>query len=150
VPVDVFQNVESKVADGDIEKRADRLMSLIKSGNRKWLEGAFKRKLNPHVIDDILHYYKTAAKIGWREALVNFIRWRSSQLTACLKSCKPPIFCINSNRIYTDVNIARKYASSFRVKIVENSGHPVMLDAPEDFNRALAAVIREFTGSKFP
>jgi len=149
VPVDVFQNVESKVAEKDIQKRVDGLMKRIESGDRKWLEGAFKRKLKPAVIENILHYYKTCSKIGWRESAIDFIHWRSNKLTKSLMETKSQIYCINSNRIFTDIATARKYAPSFKVKIVENSGHPVMLDAPEDFNKALSEIIKEFTGSKY-
>jgi pimeloyl-ACP methyl ester carboxylesterase len=54
-----------------------------------------------------------------------------------------PVRCINSDRVSTDVQTARKHTKSFELKIMKGLGHFPMLEAPEEFNTLLAETIEE-------
>jgi len=57
-----------------------------------------------------------------------------------------PIIAINSETRPIDVEILRKHAPSSQVRIVPNTGHLIMWDAPEEFNRLLEESIQELQG----
>ena len=61
--------------------------------------------------------------------------------TSTLQRISCPITCINSDRFVTYVEVARKYAPLFDAKIIENVGHAVMLDAPDEFNASLTVIV---------
>ena len=86
----------------------------------------------------------TSPMIGWEESLSNTIEWFSDELRPKLALNLAPIVCINSDMKETDVMIARKYANSFDVRIIEGVGHAVMLDAPLEFNTVLQDIIYTF------
>lgn len=82
---------------------------------------------------------------GWRESIEDFFYFKEERLTKALRDLKTPVICINSDRFTNYLNIARKYSSSFDIKIIEGVGHGVMVEAPEKFNMLLEEAIDEFT-----
>ncbi|MEE9189334.1 MAG: alpha/beta hydrolase [Candidatus Neomarinimicrobiota bacterium] len=124
VPVDMFQNVEETLSDEQrVQKVADYMNWILSSDNE---------------------YIVQSPMIGWEESLSNTVEWLSNELRPKLTLNVAPIVCINSDEKETDVMIARKYASSFDVRIIEGVGHTVMLDAPDEFNTVLEDVINTF------
>jgi pimeloyl-ACP methyl ester carboxylesterase len=119
-------------------------MSFDNQPDEERLRSMFKREIDPAIIEKIMHYYESSAKIGWRECFRPFLLWMTHSLTDVLQSLQCPIICINSDRRPTELKIARKYHPTFDVRIVPNTGHPVMLDAPEEFNRSLEEIIGDF------
>ena len=77
------------------------------------------------------------------ETLVEYFSWRSNSLVQSLKEIKQPIICINSNRKSTNVEMARKYSDNFNVYIIEDVGHGVMVEKPDDFNYLLNNIIND-------
>jgi pimeloyl-ACP methyl ester carboxylesterase len=143
IPVDVFQNVEDSLTDEEIDKREERLMNNVEHPNREYLESAFNNRLDPAVIDEIIAGYESSPKIGWGESLREFMVWRTHDLTGALSRLQVPIVCINSGRRVTEVEIARRYAPSFEVKVIDGVNHAIMLEAPEQFNTTLQQILVE-------
>jgi pimeloyl-ACP methyl ester carboxylesterase len=143
VPVDVFQNVEERLTDEQIDRRADRLMANVNNPDRAALAAAFNNRLEPEVLDEFLASYRTSPKIGWREALVEYMRWRTTELVPALVRVDVPIVCINSGRRATDVETARRYAPAFDVRVIDGVNHAIMIEAPELFNPTLQEILEE-------
>ena len=64
--------------------------------------------------------------IGWRESLTGYIEWQNEHCTNSIKKVKVPIIAINSDQQVTNIEAFRKYAPTFKVKIVEDVGHLIM------------------------
>ncbi|MHC4755678.1 MAG: alpha/beta fold hydrolase, partial [Planctomycetota bacterium] len=60
-----------------------------------------------------------------------------------LMDVRKPIVCINSDKRPTNLDAARMYASSFKLKLVSGVGHFPMMEDPETFNRLLEETINE-------
>ncbi len=58
-----------------------------------------------------------------------------------------PLRCINATYEETKVEVNRKYARDYEVLLIEDTGHFPMLERPDEFNRLLAEVIEELTGT---
>ncbi|MFC1726440.1 alpha/beta fold hydrolase [candidate division KSB1 bacterium] len=144
VPVDMLQNVELKRTPEEIEQFEERVWNNLNNPDAERLRAAFKREVKPEVIQTLIDYYNSSPKIGWRETGKSFFAWLSNDLINVLLEVRAPIYCINSDRQVTQIEIARKYVESFNVKVIEKTGHPVMLDAPGDFNSALEEIIMSF------
>jgi len=148
VPVDMFQNVESKYPVENIDQRIERVMERVQHPDREEIRKAFKRKVDPIIIDRIIHCFESSSKIGWESSIRDLGRWLNQDLIPALEEIKLPITCINSDNQETHVEIGRKYTPLFDAVVIENTGHAVMLDAPDEFNRALENVIMEFSELK--
>jgi len=78
--------------------------------------------------------------LGALEASLDFL---FNDLPGALQETGPPIRCINSNMYSTDLETARRYASSFEVSFMSGVGHFVMNEDPETFNRLLEEAVAE-------
>lgn len=143
IPVDVFQNVEERLDDDEIQQRAERLMDNAKNPDREALAAAFNNRLDPEVLEEFIASYRSSPKVGWRESLVEYLRWRTDELTSALTRLEVPIVCINSGRRATDVNTARRYARAFDVKVIDGVNHAIMIEDPEQFNATLQEILEE-------
>lgn len=123
-------------------------MERVRHPDRERLRAAFKREIDPIIIDRIIHCYESSPKIGWEPSIRDLGRWLNQDLIPALEEIKLPITCINSDNQVTHVDIGRKYTPLFDAVVIENTGHAVMLDAPDEFNRALEEVIMEFSELK--
>ncbi|MEK0338506.1 MAG: hypothetical protein QQN41_13840, partial [Nitrosopumilus sp.] len=73
-----------------------------------------------------------------------YIKWQNEHCTNSIKAVKSPIIAINSDLQPTNVEAFRKYAPTFKAKIVGDVGHLIMWDNTEEFNRLLEESIQEF------
>ena len=61
---------------------------------------------------------------------------------AAMAAVEAPVRSINADTFPTQVEINRKYASGFDAVVMEGAGHFLMMEEAEDFNAALAEMIR--------
>jgi pimeloyl-ACP methyl ester carboxylesterase len=83
----------------------------------------------------------TEVGLGAMEASLDFVM---NDLPGALRDVEAPIRCINSTKYPTDIEAARRYASSFEVAPMSGTGHFVMNEDPETFNRLLEEAVAEF------
>jgi pimeloyl-ACP methyl ester carboxylesterase len=75
------------------------------------------------------------------------LRWYAHGLINSLTALRVPIYAINTDQGETDIEMVRKYAPSFKVRVIEGVGHVMMPEAPERFNTALREIMAEWTVS---
>ena len=80
--------------------------------------------------------------VGWRESLIGAINWKNEDCIESVSKVRAPIIAINSDSQPTNVEAFRKYVPSFQAMVVTDTGHLVMWDAPEEFNRLLDETIQ--------
>jgi len=64
-------------------------------------------------------------------------------LTAAFEAVAVPIRCINADARETQIEVNRRHAEDFDVKIIEDCGHFPMLERTEQFNALLLEVLEE-------
>lgn len=143
VPVDVFKNVESKTPADQVEEMTKGAMEFANNPDKDEISSYLVREVDPEIIEKSYLYLKTHSKIGWEESFRETFRWLSDDLTGVLQKMKSPIVCINSDSSPTDIEMARKYAPKFNAKIIENVGHSIYMEAPDEFNTALSEILDE-------
>jgi pimeloyl-ACP methyl ester carboxylesterase len=85
-------------------------------------------------------------RIGWKESLNNTFLWGNNNRNESLKKMHVPVISINAAQTPTKIEAFKKFVPSYKAKIIEDSGHVVMWDAPDEFNRLLEESIHEFVG----
>ncbi len=80
---------------------------------------------------------------GWREILLENIRWSNEDCIEALESVKVPLIVINADNMPTAVEVFEKYVPFFEARILSGTGHVMMWDVTDDFNRVLEESIQE-------
>jgi hypothetical protein len=83
------------------------MMSFAENVTEEQLRELYPDNTEDEVIQKALETYRTAPKVGWREVAVDYFKWRN-MLTDTLVQVSLPIHCINSDRIETDLDKARR------------------------------------------
>lgn len=80
---------------------------------------------------------------GWQEMLQENFRWGNEDCIKSLESLKVPLRAINSENSPTATEVFKKYIPSFEVRLVPGSGHVLMWDATDTFNKLLEETIQD-------
>jgi pimeloyl-ACP methyl ester carboxylesterase len=144
VLVDDLHNVEMKIPPA-MESYLDSVfMDMVTyPTNEKLMAGGFYKKNSETSFKRVLSMLDGPSRVGWQESLYGYIQWINDNCTQSLKTLNVPIVAINSERQPTDVEVFRKYVPSFEAHIIQDAGHLLMWDAPEEFNRYLEATVQE-------
>lgn len=144
VLVDQLHDVEATIAPSAIEDLVGVFMDLVTNPtNEKMVSGGFYTKNTETSFERVFAMLHGASRIGWRESLLDGLRWQNEDCIESISQLEVPIIAINSERLPTDVEAFRKYVPSFQAKTVPNAGHLVMWDEPDEFNRLLEESIQE-------
>lgn len=111
--------------------------------NEKLVSGGFYTKDTEAAFNRIAAILEGGPSVGWKESLGDAINWVSEDCIESISRVQAPIISINSDLRPTNVEAFRKYVPTYQVKIVPDTGHLVMWDAPDAFNRMLEESIQE-------
>lgn len=146
VIVDNMQNPESKLPPQMIPVIDSIMMDLLNNMNNEKLVAMGFYKTNQETnYERILQLYpEDVSQIGWREALLENIKWINEDCIESLQQLQVPLHAINSNMEPTKVEIFKKYVPGFKAKIITGVGHLVFWEEPTEFQRLLEESIQEF------
>jgi pimeloyl-ACP methyl ester carboxylesterase len=149
IGVDTLQNVEFKMPE-DIRKQFMAAFEKdFKGTMRMGLEAMLAEKTDAELKKWIL---ARAEAQDQKMALALMHDLTELDQKALLKEVKAPVRCINSAGGYqfftaTDVPVNKKYAD-YNAVTIESVGHYPMLEKPDEFNRKLRDVLKEFAKKK--
>jgi hypothetical protein len=145
VIVDDLHEVEMQIPPPLAHLIDSSMMDLINNPSReKLVNGGFVKHNIDSAYNRVLSILESASHIGWRETLKGSVEWQNEHCTNSIKEVKAPIVAINSDLRPTNVEAFRKYAPTFKAKIVKDVGHVIMWDDTDTFNQLLEESIQEF------
>jgi len=142
VGVDTFRRIEEEVTKEQLENFTAPFREDFKEATRRFVRGMFPSGADPVLVEHVMSDMASAPPdvgIAAFEALFNY------DIKKSLKEARLPVYCINSDRYPTNIEAGRRHALSFEVKLMPGTGHFVMMEDPETFNRLLAEVISKLT-----
>lgn len=143
VLVDNLQNIEFKAPPEMVAQVEAMFFSILDNPTLENTQMFFKNN-REESLKKIIAMIKGASQIGWHETLRETFRWMNDDAAAAIRKIKSPIVSINSDNQPTNVEAFKKVSPSFQAHIIPNTGHVVMWDAPEEFNRILDQTIIRF------
>ncbi|MGE5797723.1 MAG: alpha/beta fold hydrolase [Ignavibacteria bacterium] len=144
VLVETQHDVESYKTPETIKLMDSIFMDLVANPTMEKLKPFF-RKNKEQSFERVLAMINVP-RIGWKESLNNAFLWENNNRNESLKKMHAPVISINAAQTPTNIEAFKKYVPSYKPKIIEDSGHVVMWDASEEFNRLLEESIHEFVG----
>ena len=147
IGVDTLQNADYKMP----EDTAKQFLQMFETNFGATVGGMFGSMLNAQVDPELKKWLGNKAAAQDQKMAVGLMRDMLPLDTPTLfKEAKVPVRCINSAGGYqfhrpTDAEINKKYCD-FNVVTIADVGHYPMLEKPEEFNKKLAEVLKEFGG----
>jgi pimeloyl-ACP methyl ester carboxylesterase len=149
IGVDTLQNVEFKFPE-EIRKQ---FMDGFEKDFRGTMRQAFRGMLPEQADADLAKWIVERAEVQDPKMALGLMRdMMSLDQGALMKEAKAPVRCINSGGglqffIPTDADINKKYAD-FKAVLIDDVGHFLMLEKPDEFNRKLREVLKEFASKR--
>ena len=144
VVADFFQDFERKYSQEFVDGWIDSLKPDYAPAVKKFVaEALFTRTSDAALAERISQDMSSAPQsvgIGAIRAEFAFL----NELTRIVKEVAAPITCINSDVEPTKAEVNRRYAPSFKAKIMSGVGHFNMIEAPDLFNNLLEETVKEY------
>jgi pimeloyl-ACP methyl ester carboxylesterase len=145
VLVDALQDVETRISASTAQYIDSLMMDLVNNYTKENLiEKGFFTRNTDSAFQRIVAMLDGASHVGWRESLAGNFKWQNEKCRNSIRTVNVPIIAINSDAQPTKVEAFRKYAPTFRAKILQDVGHLLMWDNPDAFNQLLEESIEEF------
>lgn len=138
VPVDIFQNVETKVDPAQLEQVFKQLRADYKGAITGFLNQLLFSPNTPAAVKNRIISEATSRPPELAIAVLEGISYNSAP---ALREIKVPIRAINGDLNPTNLEVNRKYAPQFDAVIIKGSGHYPMLENPERFNELLMDIL---------
>lgn len=139
VPVDTLQNVEQKLPPEQLDAllkqlRADYKGTVTATMNQFFFAPGTPEAIKTRVINEALSRPPELA-LAILESVMTYDQAQG------LSAVKVPIHAINSDLNPTSLEVNRKYAPQFDVRIMKGASHYPMIEDPARFNALLAEIL---------
>ena len=142
--VDDLHDVEATISPEEFGELESLYMELVENPtNEALIGGGFYRNDADASFKRIVAMLEGTGRVGWTESLLDAFNWQNEDCIESISRVRAPIIAINSDLQPTNVEAFREYSPSFQAKIIPDTGHLVMWDAPEEFNHLLEETIQQ-------
>jgi pimeloyl-ACP methyl ester carboxylesterase len=143
VPVDTLEDVDGRFTSEELDQFLAPLRADFRAGTEGFVRGFFTKFSDPDLVDRIASDMASAPSEIALSALENLFEYDEE---AALAAVQLPIRLINADLWPTDLEAARRHNSEIELAVMPRSGHFLMAEDPEEFNRLLARAVSELTG----
>ncbi len=144
IGADTLQNVARPFTQEEMDGMLAPLQEDFIEGAKGFAKGMFPENADPKLVEWVLSDMSSAPKDVAISALANYLKlYRDGDIASRFEKINVPVFAINARLWPTDVEENRKHMKSFNVSYVEDSGHFVMQEKPEEFNTMLRNILKQ-------
>ena len=141
VGADTFHDIEKGYGGAELEEIAVKLEADFVKETEDFVRNMFPADAEPELVKWVASDMSSADE---RVAISTFRNLGNYDLKSAVGHIEVPFYSINSDFWPTNLEVNKEYAKSFKLKIMNGTGHFVMLEDPEKFNKLLEEIIREF------
>jgi len=147
IGVDTLENVEYPLTSEAAENMIAPLREDFSAGVRKFVQSMLRPSTDPELAEwiaaDMASASPRVALSAMKEMLVQYVTGAAAKV---FEAVRLPVVVVNGDLWPIDYEANRRHMLSFDAIVLKNSDHFLMLDRPEEFNRALEAAIGMVTG----
>ncbi|MBP7866822.1 MAG: alpha/beta hydrolase [Acidobacteria bacterium] len=139
VPVDTLHKLDRSMSPDQIQTFVGLLKKDFVAGCRDALAPhLFAPGTDPALKTKVLDKMTAASPEIAVPAMENLLKWDPRGWAGSL-SC--PVRAVNADLAPTDIEANRKFIKDYEVVVLKGRGHFPMMEAPEEFNRALGQIL---------
>jgi pimeloyl-ACP methyl ester carboxylesterase len=139
IAVDTLQNMDFEWDEEAWQARMDAFREDLAGACQGMVQNSFREDADPQLVATVLAKLCDEPPAAGTALLEMFSFY---DMAAQVQAVRAPIRALNSDLWPTNVEGNRKYAPGYEAVIMEGTGHFLMLERPEEFNRHLAELIR--------
>jgi len=134
VGVDTLQNFEKIITEAE----KSEFVGPMKEDFRKNFDG-FVRQMFPDNADkDLVDWVAKDMSSGPKGVALSSVQeYLNYDMKDPAKNISCPIISVNADLWPTDVEANKRYAPSYKLYLIKNAGHFLMLEKPDEFNQVL-------------
>jgi pimeloyl-ACP methyl ester carboxylesterase len=141
VGVDEFHDIEKGYSKAEVGKIVAGLEADFVNNTQSFVRHMFPPSADP----DLVEWVAIAMSSANREVGINAMRNLGNyDLKGAAQKIDVPVYSISSDLWPMNLEANKKYVKSFKLKLMPEIGHFVMLEDPKKFNKLLEEVIEEF------
>lgn len=146
IGVDTLHNLDETFSKEEGYKLIglDGIKKDFKPAVKEFVKQMMVKDVNQELSNWIINDISSAPPKVAISALEEYVGAISDKKTINIfREVKVPVICINADLWPTNIEANKRYMMSFDVKIMKGTGHFLMLERPEEFNRLLDSSIKE-------
>ena len=149
IGVDTIENVEFPLTREDFVKMVAPLEQDFPAGARQFVGQMFVPETDPQlrewILSDMTAAPSAVALSAMREMMEQFITGEAAKIA---EQVQVPVVSVNGSLWPVNYEANRRHLASYDAIVIEKADHFLMMDRPEEFNRALEKAISTFTEKK--
>jgi pimeloyl-ACP methyl ester carboxylesterase len=141
VAADTLHNVEEHISPTEIEQYMAPLRANFAEGTRARVAAAlFRPETDSNLVRRVADRMSQLSPAVGLSAMENLLHYDAA---AALARVTVPVQCIDSDLYPVNAEAGWRHAVSFNVTVLRDTGHFLMLEDPDRFNRALERALRQ-------
>jgi pimeloyl-ACP methyl ester carboxylesterase len=144
IVVDAMQNVESAMSEDEVAAIAEAQKNDFRGTTRNFVGEMIVEGTDPQLKEWIINDMAAAPSAVGISAFQEFVgTFEDGGMAIIFDEIKVPVRGINADLWPTDIEANRRHMVSYEVEIMEGTGHFIMLEKPEEFNKILDRFVSE-------
>jgi pimeloyl-ACP methyl ester carboxylesterase len=139
VTIDTFQDIEQKFTQEQLDGFYKSFEKDFVAATKEFVKGLFPENADSTLVIEIAEDMSSAPP---NVALASFRSLFKFDEAANFDKLQIPVRFINSDKVQTNIEAAKRHIKDFDLKIIRGVGHFPMLEKPDEFNSVLNETIK--------
>lgn len=143
IGVDTLEDVEYRMTREELDGLMAPLKADFRAGSRGFVAGMFAPGTDPELREWVLADMSSAppaiALSAMEEMMMQYV---TGEAAAVFEAIRIPVMTVNGDLWPVNAEANRRHMAAFDAVILEGADHFLMMDRPQEFNRALERVIQ--------
>ncbi|WP_455243902.1 alpha/beta fold hydrolase [Petrachloros mirabilis] len=144
IGIDTMHNIEYPMTHEEFKKMMAPLEKNFRTGSRQFVKEMISPDTDPHlrewILSDISAAPSDVALSAMNEMMLQYITGEASK---AFDEARIPVIAVNGDLWPINYEANRRHMLSFDAIIIKDADHFLMMDRPEEFNRALEKAIHK-------
>lgn len=142
IGIDTLENIEYPMTHAELEKMLAPLEKDFRSGSRQFVEEMISPHTDPQlrewILSDISAAPPAVALSAIKEMMSQYVTGEAAKI---FDEVRIPVITVNGDLWPVNYEANRRHMFSFEAIVLKDADHFLMMDRPEEFNRALEKAI---------
>jgi pimeloyl-ACP methyl ester carboxylesterase len=144
IGIDTLENIEYSMTREELKKMIAPLVKDFQAGSRQFVDEMISPKTDPQLREWILSDISAAPPAVALSAMNNMIsQYITGEAAKIFDVIRVPVITVNGDMWPVNYEANRRHMLSFDAIVLKGADHFLMLNRPEQFNRALEQAVSE-------
>ena len=147
IGIDTLENIEYRMTREELKKMITPLKKNFQTGSRQFVGEMISPRTDPKlrewILSDVSAAPSAVAISAMNEMMTQYITGEAAKI---FEKIRIPVITVNGDLWPINYEANRRHMFSYQAIVLKKADHFLMMDRPEEFNRALDKAIRMLSG----